>query len=436
MATINANKVLDEASFRPIHWILFTLMIAIISFDGYDLVVYGTMVPTLMKAWKLNPAQAGVIGSYALIGAGFGSIIFGTLADKIGRKRALIISATLFSAAMGLTGFTNSPSTFGIWRFVAGFGIGGSMPNVIAMLSEYAPKKHRAQTIASAMAGMQIGGILAAGLSMWLNPIIGWKGMMFIGAIPLLLIPAFLAFLPEAPAKLLHSNQIDELKATLRKFEPTLLMDAGTTFEVNKGAGKSSLAALFTEGRAFSTVMSWGMYFMAYYIIWGVSVWLPKLMMNRGFGFKSSVAFLITLNVGGWIGSNLGGVVADKIGAKLTTVILYLLAFVTISLLGVTHTFAGASILVFLAAVGFMGGQNVAHGYIAAYYPPPMRSTVMGVCFTAGRIGGIAGPTLLGVLMMFGLFNFLGLALPALLGAIFLLLIQDKHNFAKLQTKA
>jgi len=430
LVNVNVNKLLDESRFGQIHWWIFALCLCVVSFDGYDLVSYGAIVPGLMKAWKLNPAMAGLLGSYALIGAGVGSLVLGPLADRIGRKKVILFCIILFSIGMGITGFTSTPAAFGIFRFITGVGIGGSFPNVVAILSELSPVKNRAQMIASVMAGMQVGGILAAAIGLYFIPHFGWRSMMFLGALPLLLTPVIISVLPEMPARYIANHRVDDLKVVLKKFQPDLAFADDASFEVNKTAAKSPVIALLREHRAFSTIMIWLMYFVSYIIIWGVSVWLPKLMMNKGFGFSSSLSFLITLNVGGWLGSVLGGAVANRAGARKTTVVLFLLCFVTISLLGAVNSFLLASVLVFLAAFGFMGGQNVAHTYASAYYPPAMRSTSMGFCFTAGRLGGILAPTLMGVLMMRHMFSFVDLGVTAVLAAVFIVLAQNKYSFS------
>lgn len=431
MKVANVNTILDESNFGRTHWLMFILCLFIISFDGYDLFVYGPMVPVLMKQWGLNPAQAGIIGTYSLIGMGFGSLLFGRLGDKIGRKKMIVVSATLFSTAMAATGLTNGPSTFGICRFFAGLGIGGSFPNVVALLSEYSPIHKRQQMVASVMSGMNIGGVCAAAVGIWLYPIFGWRSVFIVGAFPLLLLPVMVTLIPETPGKYISGNRIQDLKKVLKRFQPNLSFENNTTFEFNKASDKSPVGLLVQEKRAFSSIMIWAMYFVSYYIIFGVSVWLPKLMLNAGFNWGSSVSFLMTVNLAGVIGSNLGGMAADKIGAKKTTIIMFVMAFCAISLIGVSTNFYIATIIVFIGSFGFMGGQNVAHGYAASFYPPTMRSTAMGFCFTAGRLGGILGPALIGVLMMLNLFNFVGLALPGLFAALFVGLVQDKYGYSR-----
>lgn len=136
MQKIDANHIIDEAKFNPFHWMVLFWCALIIIFDGYDLVIYGVVLPVLMKEWNLSPLEAGALGSYALFGMMAGALIFGPLSDKIGRKKAITICVVLFSGFTVLNGFATNPTEFGICRFIAGLGIGGVMPNVVALMSE------------------------------------------------------------------------------------------------------------------------------------------------------------------------------------------------------------------------------------------------------------------------------------------------------------
>ncbi len=143
MRKIDVHEVIDNARFNRFHWMVLFWCALIIIFDGYDLVIYGVVLPMLMKEWGLSPLQAGALGSYALFGMMFGALFFfGPLSDKIGRKKAITICVVLFSGFTVLNGFARNPTEFGLCRFIAGLGIGGVMPNVVALMNEYAPKKN------------------------------------------------------------------------------------------------------------------------------------------------------------------------------------------------------------------------------------------------------------------------------------------------------
>ncbi len=141
MAILNINTIVDEAKFTPFHWNVLIWCLLIIIFDGYDLVIYGVALPLLMQEWGLSAVQAGMLASTALFGMMFGAMSFGTLSDKLGRKKTIMICVAIFSGFTFLGAFASNPIEFGILRFVAGLGIGGVMPNVVALMTEYAPKK-------------------------------------------------------------------------------------------------------------------------------------------------------------------------------------------------------------------------------------------------------------------------------------------------------
>jgi len=435
-ALVNVNKWLDGAKFNSFHLRVFLLGKGIFTCDGYDLVVYGAAVPLLMRAFKMGPAQAGAIAGYALIGAAIGALVFGSLADRIGRKKTIILCASLFSVCMALTGFTNGPVSFGLLRFLMGLGIGGSMPNVIALSSEYSPGRNRTMMGGTVTGGMQIGGIAAALVAMWLFPLFGWRSVFFVGAVPLLFMPLYAKLLPESPTHLFKSGRLAELRAFLRRVRPAEPLADDSAFEVSTSGGKAPIAAVFQDGRAYSTILIWIMYFMNMYVIFGFTVWLPKLMMNNGYSLSSGLFFLLTLQVVSYIGVWIFGTIADRFRPRPTLVVAFLLAFTCIAAIPYTRNFILLSLLVGLSGFGFSGGQGIMNGYVGSFYTPNIRSTGVGLTFAVGRLGAILGPALTGILMSFQLSfhaNMMILALPGIIAAICILLVNDKLNFARQQ---
>ena len=137
-------------------------------FDGYDLIVYGSVVPSLLAepGWNLGPAQAGAIGSYALIGMLVGALGAGAVTDVIGRRRIMLIGITWFSLMMILCAFAPTPGVFGLLRFLAGLGLGEVMPSAIALTVEFAPRDRRQLYNALMFVGYSVGGVLAAVLAL------------------------------------------------------------------------------------------------------------------------------------------------------------------------------------------------------------------------------------------------------------------------------
>ena len=261
--SINVSTWLDESKLNRSHIGMVVLCCLIMTIDGYNMFVYGGTVPLLLKAFHIGPAEAGLLGSCSLFGAAVGALVFGSLADKIGRKTTIISCLALFCVAQGVIGFTNGPVPFGIFRVICGIGVGGTLPNVVALASEFMPRRNRSWGVAGVMAGMPLGAIVAPGISMWLLPLYGWRSVYYVSFIPLLLVPVALKWLPESPIRLVAKNRLSELRILLLRARPLESLPAEAIFEVNKGSGKAPFVDLFREHRGFSTVLFWLVYFVS-----------------------------------------------------------------------------------------------------------------------------------------------------------------------------
>jgi AAHS family benzoate transporter-like MFS transporter len=429
---INVKDSLDNSKFNRFHLLVMCWCFFIIMFDGYDLIIYGSVLPELMKEWNMSAIQAGAIGSYALIGMMIGALIFGTLADKIGRRNVIIISTLLFSLFSALSSFANDPSEFGFYRFLTGLGLGGSLPNVFALMTEYAPKRMRTIIVAIMSTGFPLGGILAASLSIYLLPVYGWQSLFLIGALPLLAVPFMYKFIPESISYyVLHKNK-ERISLLLTKIDPFYRPHPKDKYELNLPE-KSGLPviSLFQNGRVLGTLMIWIVVFMNLLMLFGLNTWLPKLMMAAGYPLGSSLTFLLVLNVGAILGPVLGGWVADRWKTKNVLIIYFLLAGVSIVLLGLKTEMFLLYSLVFIAGATTIGSQPITNTFIVQYYPFNMRSTGIGWALGIGRLGGIVGAALGGLLISMNLsfqVNFMIFAIPGLLAALALLFISTRTS--------
>jgi MFS transporter, AAHS family, benzoate transport protein len=251
-------------------------------FDGYDLFIYGVVLPVLMTEWNFTPVQAGTLGSYALLGMMLGAFIFGPLADRIGRKKGIAICFLLFSAATFLNGFAKSPTEFGIYRFIAGLGCGSLMPNAVALMNEYAPKRLRSTLVAVMFSGYSLGGVFSAGLGIYMLPRFGWQAMFFSAAMPLVLLPILLWKLSESVGFLLRQEHEDKAREMLARVDPgaQIPADARLIQADAKGAGVPMLN-LVKDGRSVGTLMIWVAFFCCLLMVYTLGSWLPKLMANQ-----------------------------------------------------------------------------------------------------------------------------------------------------------
>src|SRR3954468_4694417 len=175
MKQINVDELIAESKFGRYQFMVLFWCCFVVIFDGYDLVVFASVVPMLMEDWGLSPLQVGAIGSYTLFGTMLGTLFFGPLADKIGRKKVITICVIIFSVFTAMLWFSNSPMSFGIFRFIAGLGLGGLLPNVVALTTDYAPKNLRNILVTIVTSAYNLGGVISAGLAIWLLPVFGWK---------------------------------------------------------------------------------------------------------------------------------------------------------------------------------------------------------------------------------------------------------------------
>ncbi|ENW96386.1 MAG: MFS transporter [Acinetobacter sp.] len=432
-STVNVNAVIDQAKFTPFHWSILLWCLLIIIFDGYDLVIYGVVLPLLMQEWSLTSVQAGMLASTALCGMMFGAMLFGALADKIGRKNVILICVTLFSGFTFLGAFASNPFEFGILRFLAGLGIGGVMPNLVALTSEYAPKRIRSTLVGTMFSGYAIGGILSALIGSYLVESQGWQIMFLIAGIPLLLLPVMWKFLPESLTFLVKTGKTEQAQNIIQKISPEQAITRNTKLMLNEEniPTGSSVKGLFQQGRAFNTLMFWVLFFMCLLMVYALSSWLPKLMLAAGYSLGKSILFLLALNVGAMIGSIGGGILSDKFHLK--PVILSMLMAGVAALIGLGFNSPAYVLygLVTVAGAATIGTSILLYSYVAQYYPLSVRSTGIGCASGVGRIGAIVGPILTGLLLTLNLphtMNFVMISIPAML-AICAILSLKRHKF-------
>ncbi len=352
----------------------------------------------------------------------------------------------LFSGFTVLNGFATTPTEFGICRFIAGLGIGGVMPNVVALMSEYAPKKIRSTLVAIMFSGYSVGGMLSAGLGMVLLPSYGWQSVFYVAGIPLLLLPLIMKFLPESVGFMVKQGRTQEAADVLARVQPGFKLKAGEQLEAAAGgkAKGGNVLDLFREGRALQTVMLWVAFFCCLLMVYALASWLPKLMTKAGYGLGSSLSFLLVLNFGAIFGAVGGGWLGDKFNMPRVLMIFCAIAAASLCLLGFKSSTGVLYTLIAIAGATTIGTQILLYALGAQFDSMCIRSTGLGWASGIGRNGAIVGPILGGALMAAELplqANFLAFAVPGAIAAIamtvFSLREQARHRqqSAQLRTK-
>ncbi len=188
MTPTTTDSRLEAKRLRTVIWVVALATVGLI-FDGYDLVVYGTVVSTFLRdpshIGTVTPAIAGVLGSYALVGVLVGALLAGSVGDILGRRKVMLFSYAWFSVGMALTALATTTTAFGWLRFCTGLGVGALVATTGALVAEYAPKGKKNLCNAITYGGVPLGSLMAALLAILLMEHIGWRGMFNIGALPL-----------------------------------------------------------------------------------------------------------------------------------------------------------------------------------------------------------------------------------------------------------
>ncbi|MBB4683289.1 MFS transporter [Amycolatopsis jiangsuensis] len=390
-----------DARTRHVRWVA-PLCWAAVALEGFDLVVLGVVLPSLLKepAWGLDPNSASLISVVGLLGVAAGALSVGPVSDLFGRRGAMLVTVSGFSLCTLLCAFADGPWLFGVLRFLAGLGLGGVLPIALALSTEYARTGRGGSATTVLMTGYHAGAVLTALLGIFVLERFGWPWMFVLGAAPaLVLVPLMVKFLPESAAFL----RIRGASAT-RAVRP-----------------RNPAAVLFRHGYARATIAFWMTSFMGLLLVYGLNTWLPEIMRAAGYELGTALALLLVLNVGAVLGLLIGGRVADRIGQRRAAVVWFSAAAVSLALLSIK--LPGLSIYagVLLAGVFTFSAQVLVYAHAAQVYPAAARATGLGAASGIGRFGGISGPMVTGVLLTAGLaypWGFYLFAVVAAIGAV------------------
>jgi MFS transporter, AAHS family, benzoate transport protein len=427
------DRLRDARRRRTVVWIVGLATVGLM-FDGYDLVVYGTVVPTFLRnpaeIGPVTPEAAGALGSYALVGVLVGALLAGTVGDIIGRRKVLLFAYAWFSIGMAVTALTHTTTLFGLMRFVTGLGVGALVATTGALVAEFAPPGKKNLCNAIAYSGVPLGSLLAAFLAILLLPTIGWRGMFWIGALPIVtVLPLAIFKMPESPAWLVARGRVEQAR-TISERTGVRVVEAPTA-TTGGARERPGFAGLFGRRYWLPTVLLGLMSATGLVLVYSLNTWLPELMRRAGFNANGSLAFLLVLNGGAVIGALIGSRVADRFGPKPVVAGCFLIGALSIAVLTVSLPLGILLAFVAIVGLGTSGTQTLIYGFVANYYRTNVRGAGVAWCAGFGRLGGTAGPLLGGFLIGAGLaLNsiFYVLAALALLGTVLTLLVPSARR--------
>lgn len=379
---------------------LIVLCMIITVIEGYNLIVYGNVVPLLLKDHGLGVTdkQTGTIGGMAYIGAIVGAALAPVAAERLGRKRVLASMILMFAAGALGCGLAVDGQTLGAGRLLLGLGMGGALTTAMTVARNSAPSRRASLVVTITMAGIPLGGVLAALTSLVVLPTLGWRAMFFLGALLALGIVAAVARVP---------------------FPTTVPQEvAGRTW-----SGRQKLRAVFT-GRSAVVATVIALCAIANMVAWqGLNVWLAESMMDLGFSLRAATLFTFGLTGAAVIGSFASAWLADRRGSALTAILTGSCTVLgTALILALPHSTATVLACIALMGIGGHSTMNLVHTTTADAFPLPARGTALGWSNSTSFIGAFLGPTLGGISIQAGgaheVFRTFGMAAAVCLVAV------------------
>lgn len=343
-------------------------------FDAMDVGMLSFIIAALSVEWKLSTQQMGWIGSVNSIGMAAGALIFGLLADRIGRKSVFILTLLFFSIGSGLSALTTTLTIFLVFRFFIGMGLGGELPVASTLVSETVPAEKRGRIVVLLESFWAVGWLVSALISYFIIPQFGWQVALLISAIPALYAIYLRMGLPDSP-------KFTSMPKTERE-----------------SVGKS-MATLFSKENARQTTVLWILWFCVVFSYYGMFLWLPSVMVLKGFSLIKSFQYVLIMTLAQLPGYFTAAWFIEKFGRKFVLVVYLLGTAVSAYLFGAASSVALLMTAGILLSFFNLGAWGALYAYTPEQYQTSIRGSGSGMAAAIGRIGGVLGPLLVGYLV-------------------------------------
>jgi MFS transporter, AAHS family, 4-hydroxybenzoate transporter len=400
---VDVGPLLEQAKLGFFQSLTLALCCLTLFVDGLDFSALNVGAPAIIRAFGVDRGAMGIVFSAGFVGILTGSLLFGYIGDRFGRKTGMILGVLAYSIPALFTIFATSLDQLTLFRFLSGLGMGGVVPNVIALLTETAPKRHRVTFVMVAYVGYSVGNAAIAQVAAWLIPSEGWQIVFLVAGVAGIALSLVLAFLlPESIAYLATTRpDAKSLPRLVQRALPQQRFDAGTRFVLRRPQSQQvfSLKLLFTEERRLATPLLWLGFFAESLVYMTFSAWFAVLLEGAGLR-PVEAAFTFSL-------AYVGAIVAiltlarcvDRFGPK-ASVVTALGAIGAFALLGTPGLSANAIMLVAILAMAFSSSTHQAlNGIVGGFYPTIIRGNGVGYASGMGRAAAIIGPSVAGLLL-------------------------------------
>jgi MFS transporter, AAHS family, 4-hydroxybenzoate transporter len=430
------KEVIDQ-KISSYQWMVILLCFTIALFDGFDTQAIAFTAPALLAHFNLQPGALAPILTAGIVGMTVSAMLLGLLGDQLGRRKILLFCTAIFSTTTLLTAFVSNIEQIFILRVIAGLGMGGATPVLLALAAEYSPQRFKGTVTTGVLlalpAGAMFGGLLAAKML----PLVGWQGIYMIGgALPLVLLMVLYFVLPESLEYMAQKNSASNIAAIQRILnkispKPVSFTQADLITANPADQNKAKLTILFRNGLARTTAGVWGTYFFNWIAWFMLLSWLPTILKQAGLAPEQAPYASVTVNAAFIVFAIPLAYWLPKLNtAKILTFMLFIGLAVVIGLGLLIETQQWGYIFALIALAGFgIGGQQLALNYlVVAAYPTQVRATATGWAIGMGRMGAIIGSAIGGIILtgygVSGYFYALGVPLIIALCCVFLIKYQ------------